>query len=155
MHIGIMNGLRQNEDDSDSKDGMDASLTVIDKENNKLLYAGAHNPLVYIQNGELFELKGDRYSIGGRKKLYAEHFTQHEIALDSTTTCYLFSDGFQDQFGGPKGRKFMRRQLKEKLLSIHKLPMAEQGHLMEQEFYQWMGREKQLDDVLLMGFEWG
>lgn len=155
MHVGIMKGLKQDKEESNNKDGMDASLCIIDKQDKKLLFAGAHNPLVYIQKGELHEIKGDRYSIGGRKKLYAEHFTEHEVSLDSETNFYLFSDGFQDQFGGPKGRKFMRRQLKEKLLAIHHLPMKDQGKLMEQEFYQWMGFEKQLDDVLLMGFKCG
>jgi serine phosphatase RsbU (regulator of sigma subunit) len=131
-----------------SQDGMDIALLVIDKANKTVEYAGAKNPLVYITNGELFEVKASRSGIGGyqhEKKIFEGHFIKYE----SPTWFYLFTDGFQDQFGGPQNRKYMIKRMKEKILDIHYKPMAEQHDILKNEIDEWMAGTFQTDDILL------
>ncbi|NJM93514.1 MAG: hypothetical protein HC842_01610 [Cytophagales bacterium] len=113
----------------------------------------AKNPLIYIQNGELHYIKGDMYPVGGKQKEKERVFAKHQIKTDTPTHFYLFSDGFQDQFGGTEGRKFMIKYLKELLLEIHNLPMEEQEQRLDKALTNWMGtKHVQLDDVLVIGF---
>ena len=131
-----------------SQDGMDIALLVIDKANKTVEYAGAKNPLVYIKNGELFEVKASRSGIGGyqhEKKIFEGHFIKYE----SPTWFYLFTDGFQDQFGGPQNRKYMIKRMKERILDIHYKPMAEQHDILKNEIEEWMANTFQTDDILL------
>jgi serine phosphatase RsbU (regulator of sigma subunit) len=152
LHIGVVERLRKKE--TDSKDGMDASICVIDQEAKTLKFAGANNPVVYIQNGELYEVKADKYAIGGAKDLYNEHFETHTVNIVGPTVVYLFSDGMQDQFGGPEGRKFMRKRLKEVFFEMHQLPMNEQLEKMVDHYNDWVQNSyKQTDDILIIGFE--
>jgi serine phosphatase RsbU (regulator of sigma subunit) len=130
------------------KDGMDMSIITISK--NKVQYAGAMNPLYYIQNNEFKEIKADKVPIGGKMQ-EGFKYQNHELILDATTTFYLLSDGFQDQFGGEKDKKFMVKKLKELLFEISKKPMSEQKQILETTFDTWKGEQKQTDDVLLMG----
>jgi len=150
LHNGVVQALRQSE--TDNKDGMDLSLCVIDKEKRIVEYAGAKNPLIYIQNGELHQIKGDKLPIGGVKIAQKRHFKKHQIKIDSPTTFYIFTDGYQDQFGGEDSRKFMIKQLKELLLEIHTLPLEEQREILVNTFQQWTKGHKQIDDVLMIGF---
>ena len=90
-------------------------LVSIDLENRKLEFAGAKNPLIYIQNNKLYQLKGDIMPIGGEQLEIERRFTLYEIDITQPTTFYLFSDGYQDQFGGKKGSKFMIKRLRELL----------------------------------------
>jgi hypothetical protein len=142
-----------NQEDNENKDGMDMALCVIHKAEKRIDFSGAKNPLIYIQNGELFHIKGDKHCIGGNQVVEPRIYTCHSISIDSPTMVYLFSDGFQDQFGGPEGKKYMIKNLKELLLRIHQLPMEEQKHLLEQELLTWQGdQHKQVDDILVVGF---
>ena len=140
-----------NQKETKNRDGMDMSLVMIDYHKKRLYFAGAVNPLVYIQNKELHHIKGTRKSVGGHVKLDDRRFEQHVVPLDVPTTFYLFSDGIQDQFGGERGRKFTPRRLRELMLMIHHLPMDKQQHYVEQALNKWMKNEKQIDDILLMG----
>ena len=151
LHFGVVSILKQ--DTSNNKDGMDIALCKIDKENRVVEFAGAKNPLIYIQDGKLELIKGDRQPIGKWSLDSHQSFTQHRIEVNKPTSFYLFSDGFQDQFGGEKGRKFMIRRFKELLLSIHHEPMAQQQVLLKQALQEWMGKEKQIDDILVAGFK--
>lgn len=154
LHKNIRQALKQ--ETTGNRDGMDISLVTIDQENKVVNFAGAKNPLIYIQNGTLHLIKGDKYSIGGEQREGKRSFTPHSIAIDSTnpTAFYLFSDGFQDQFGGSEGKKFMVGQFRDLLLSIHQLPMEVQKARLEQTFQEWLGNKyEQIDDVLVMGFK--
>ena len=151
MHEGIRRVLRQRE--TNANDGMDMTVVSIDKENKLMKFAGAKNPLVYIQNNELKVIKGDRVSIGGKQKEAERTFTAHQIDISQPTTFYLFSDGYQDQFGGPEGRKFMTKRFRNLLLEIHQKPMEEQKEVLDQTIQDWMkeGNEEQVDDILVVG----
>ncbi|MGK7394265.1 MAG: SpoIIE family protein phosphatase [Candidatus Cyclobacteriaceae bacterium M3_2C_046] len=151
LHRQIRHSLDQ--ESSQNRDGMDMSLCVIHKEERALEFAGAKNPLIYIQNGELFHLKGDKMPIGGQQNEDKREFTPHRISLKVPTTVYLLSDGIQDQFGGPENRKFMIKKLKALLLEIHQRPMEEQYAIIEDTVEQWKGQNKQVDDMLIIGFK--
>ncbi|OJJ19223.1 hypothetical protein BKI52_20645 [marine bacterium AO1-C] len=141
------------QDELDNQDGMDIAICVIDKAQRKLEFAGAKNPLIYTQNGTLGELKGDRTSIGGIQRPGFMSYTKHTLSLKSDQTFYIFSDGYQDQMGGPKGRKLMRRGLYKLLAENQHLPLNQQYKVLEESFEDWKGQGyEQLDDVLLMGF---
>lgn len=150
MHKGVNQTLRQNE--SDSRDGMDMALIVIDEKTKTMEYAGAKNPLVYIQDNQLFSIRGDKEPIGGLQNEDKRTYTKHTIKLDKPTTIYLYSDGYQDQFGGDEGNKFMSGTFKNLLMEIHQKPMEEQKEILEKTLKQWMGNYQQIDDILVLGF---
>lgn len=151
LHHGVVNILKQNT--SNNKDGMDIAICKINREDGYVEFSGAKNPLVYIQDGELKLIKGNRQPIGKLKLNTRATFTNHRIDIDKPTSFYLFSDGFQDQFGGPDNRKFMIKQFKALLLSIHEKPMAEQLEILNRTLKNWQGAERQTDDVLVAGFK--
>ena len=129
------------------KDGMDIALCSL--EGNTLLYAGAHNPLWIIRNGEIIETKANKQPIG--KFTHAVPFTTHRFELEPNDTLYIFSDGFIDQFGGPKGKKLKAKAFREMLLRIQKLSMEEQKQTIDREFEAWKGDLEQIDDVCVIG----
>ena len=145
------------QDKTNNRDGMDMSLCIVDKLKKEIQFSGANNPFVYIQNGELHQIKGDRFPIGGVQREAERQFTMHTVKTEVPTYCYLFSDGFQDQFGGENGRKFMIKRMKQMFLDNHDKPFDEQKKIFECAFDRWLnhGGEsyKQIDDVLLMGFK--
>ncbi|MFI5149224.1 MAG: tetratricopeptide repeat protein [Bacteroidia bacterium] len=131
------------------RDGMDISICTINPSNGKVQWAGANSPLWYTRQGEMLELIPDKQPAG-----FAEHaksFTTHSISPDKGECLYLFSDGFADQFGGEKGKKFKYRQLKELLLSNAHLSMEEQSEKLAKVFDDWKGPLAQTDDVLVVG----
>ncbi|TAE18527.1 MAG: hypothetical protein EAZ95_04015 [Bacteroidetes bacterium] len=151
LHRSIRKALKQKE--THNHDGMDLSLIVIDSTAGKVEFAGAKNPLVYIQNQKLHTIKGDKMPIGGEQREKERIFTLHTIALlpDSPTHFYLFSDGFQDQFGGQADKKFGIAQMRNMLFAIHTQDLASQHEHLTHTFAQWLGRGKQIDDVLVLG----
>lgn len=156
LHRKIRITLSQEE--TGNNDGMDMAICVIDKQERKLEFAGAKNPLIYIQDGELFEIKGNTAPIGGKKrspgkKSTPREYTKHIIDLDRPTWFYIFTDGFQDQFGGKNSRKFMKKRFKELLLKIHERPPHVQRTMLSQTIGGWMDGSPQIDDMLVMGFK--
>ncbi len=151
LHQGIRRALRQNQ--TQNKDGMDMSVCLIDAKDKKLHFAGAKNPLIYFKNKQLYEIKGDRMSIGGSEKGQIRNFTLHTRSLQEIDNLYLASDGFQDQFGGEKGEKLMRKGFRQILTQIAPLPIQEQQQALQKAFEDWKGTEKQLDDVLVIGWQ--
>ncbi len=148
----IIDSLHQTGDNDESKDGIDIALCIIDSENHKLQFAGAHNPLYIIKNKKLEIIKGDRMPVSIHK--HADRsFTNHEIDIDENDVIYIFSDGYVDQIGGPKMRKFMSRNLQELLLKIHEKPMEIQKEILDQTFEEWKGDYFQLDDILVIGIK--
>lgn len=152
LHLGIKNLL--NQEHTDNKDGMDIALCKVYRKEKKITYSGAKNPLVYIKNGELFEIRGDKFPIGGHSIKVRQPFVLNELSYaDSPVMCYIFTDGYQDQFGGVDGGKFMSKNFKELLLRIHKMPVEEQERMLEKTRAEWMGEEhKPIDDTLVIGF---
>ena len=154
LNQDIRRVLRQ--DETDNRDGMDMSLCVIDFDKKVLEYAGAKNPLVYIKNGEMVRIKGDKEPIGGFHTDQLRTFTNHTIEIDGPTYFYLFSDGYADQFGGPDGRKIMLKGFQDILFENHQKSMDEQKTILRNHLINWIGSDfKQVDDVLVMGFKLG
>lgn len=133
------------------KDGMDISLCCINRKSNILKWAGANNPLWLIRDGELIEIKGNKQPIGKFHQM--EDFLTHELKIEENDVFYIFSDGYVDQFGGEKGKKFKSSSLKKLLLSIHKDPIKIQHVKLEEQFDNWKGDYEQLDDVCIIGFK--
>jgi serine phosphatase RsbU (regulator of sigma subunit) len=131
------------------KDGMDGILIAVDKNKNNIEYCAANNEPVLIRAGEATELPKDKMPVGkGERK---ESFTLHALELQAGDSLYLYTDGYADQFGGPKGKKFKYRQLNELLLSFNSKPLPEQKTILETEFKNWKGGQEQVDDVLVIG----
>lgn len=143
--------LRQKSETDNIKDGMDMALVQLDMKNMTANYAGAHNPIYHISDGEFNEIKADKFAIGSFIRGEKKKYTNHVINLKKGDILYTFSDGFPDQFGGPKGKKYKYKPFKEFLMSIHKKPMAEQYKLLEKEFIEWLGNHEQIDDVIVFG----
>ncbi len=137
--------------DEEVKDGMDLALLVYDTKTRELQYAGANNPMYLIRDGELQEFKADRFAIGMISVDTDRRFTNHTLQMEKGDMTYIFSDGYADQFGGPDGKKFKSRQMKQLFLKIHHLSPEEQKKILEETIIAWMSREEQVDDILVIG----
>jgi len=139
--------------DEEVKDGMDISLCALNLKTQQMAWAGANNPLWIIQtrDGEtkLQEIKPDKQPIGKYAK--QKPFTTHHIQLEKGDLIYIFTDGYQDQFGGEKGKKFKAASFKELILRIHQLPVENQKEEIQQVFDYWKGSFEQLDDICIIG----
>jgi len=133
------------------KDGMDVALCLFNPSTLELQYAGANNSLYIIRNNELIELKADRQPVG--KHFKKKPFTNHSFQLHKNDTIYLFTDGFADQFGGPKGKKFMYKPFKDLLLKSSTLAISEQKKFIENTFIDWKGDLEQMDDICIIGIK--
>jgi len=133
--------------EEDVKDGMDIALCSL--EGMKLQYAGAHNPLWIIRKGEIIETKANKQPIGQFDN--PEPYTTHSFDLEKGDSLYMFSDGYVDQFGGEKGKKFKARAFRELLLSIQDKSMEEQKTIIDESFEAWRGSLEQIDDVCVIG----
>ncbi|NRA13628.1 MAG: SpoIIE family protein phosphatase [Crocinitomicaceae bacterium] len=132
------------------RDGMDVVLCALDLDKMVLYFAGAKNGVTIIRKGELIQYKGNRKAIGNTISKDHEGYTTHEIKLKKGDIIYTFTDGIVDQFGGPAGKKFMSKRVRELLLSITHLPLEEQKGLIEKAFLDWKGDLEQIDDVLVI-----
>ncbi|MES2285199.1 MAG: tetratricopeptide repeat protein [Bacteroidota bacterium] len=171
LHKEIRKALNQ-EEQSGTKDGMDIALVVFNNET-EIEYAGAHRPLWIIKNGDnselvidndasqqvitknqqLIEEKADKFSIGGAQSEIERKFTNHKISLSKGDSIYIFSDGFVDQFGGTKGKKFMSKRFKDLLLVSCGQSMVEQEKNLRKALESWKGSREQVDDILVIGIK--
>ncbi|MBI5542078.1 MAG: tetratricopeptide repeat protein [Bacteroidia bacterium] len=182
LRLEIINALQQKGVHGEQKDGMDISLLVVNVETNEAQWAGANNPLYIISsvilngseehfscevksnfskiyssttplnnNYRLIELKGDKMPIAIYPLM--NDFINHEFKLNKGDSVYLFTDGYADQFGGPKGRKFMYKQFKEVLINISNYKMQVQKEILEKAFEEWKDSREQIDDVTVMGLK--
>jgi serine phosphatase RsbU (regulator of sigma subunit) len=135
------------------KDGMDLSLCSIDLRKGVLEFAGAFNSAYLVRQETITELKADRCSVGLAEDHMGQNFTNHLIPLEENDIIYLFTDGYADQFGGPKEKKFMYRRFRHLLLTIHKLTMEQQRIILEETIEDWRGGHDQIDDILIIGFK--
>ena len=149
LHQEIRTALQQ--ETTGNNDGMDVALCIYRKEKNTIEFSGAKNSLVYIQDGKLFQVKGDVHPIGGSRSKKEFSFKKHLVPIEESTMIYLFSDGYRDQFGGPNNTKFMSRKFNDLLLSIHQLPLQEQKEILDKTIEEWRGNQNQTDDILVMG----
>jgi PAS domain S-box-containing protein len=131
-------------------DGMDVSLGVFDLENNRLSYSGAFRPMLLIRDEQIIDFEGNRFPIGFYGDVKKE-FTSKQIDLKENDTFYFFTDGYCDQFGGEKKKKFNRKRFKELLLSAQSMEMEEQESFLQYALLNWRQEESQVDDVLVMG----
>jgi serine phosphatase RsbU (regulator of sigma subunit)/tetratricopeptide (TPR) repeat protein len=146
----VIEAFKSNKEE-DVKDGMDISLCSFDIENNKLEFAGAINSMFYIRGNQLEEIKGDKQPIG--QFVNIKPFTLHKLNLAKGDKIYLFSDGYADQFGGVKGKKFMYRRFRELILGVSSKEFSTQKNELELEFKNWRKDIEQLDDVCVVGIE--
>ena len=160
MNEGIVDWLKQNEGNVlhetgkrwKSRDGMDMSMISLDRDNRKIVFSGAKNPLFYTVNGEIKEVKGDKFSIGGTlTKQTQKTFTDKYISLQKGDMVYLTTDGFLDQFGGAESKKFTKKRFIALLNKIQHLPLEEQQNKLKESFVHWQGLQRQIDDVLVVG----
>jgi serine phosphatase RsbU (regulator of sigma subunit)/lipopolysaccharide biosynthesis regulator YciM len=151
LDAGVTKTLRQSEEGKGVKDGMDLSLCALNTSTLELQYAGAFNSLYYVSNGVLSEVKADKFPIGVNTDGTVDEYRNHTIQLKKGDCVYLYSDGYADQFGGPKGKKFKYNQLKELLSQISILSTDEQQSTLAERFDAWKGSLEQVDDVLIIG----
>jgi serine phosphatase RsbU (regulator of sigma subunit) len=149
---GVTKTLRQDEDAS-TKDGMDIALCKVNMDTREVEYAGAHRPLYIMRNGTMEEVKGNKFPIGGGIFKNQTNFTNTKLTLKKGDSIYFSSDGYPDQFGGPEGRKFGPKRVREIIERVHKMPMLEASKIFDQEWESWRGDTKQTDDVLLIGIK--
>jgi serine phosphatase RsbU (regulator of sigma subunit) len=141
---------RQDAEGGAIQDGMDLSLTCYNRKTGILQFSGAYNPLWLVRDGELEEIKADRFPIG-RSKDVAKKFTTVDIEVRKGDVIYFFSDGYADQFGGQGGKKFKSKPMKELVLALQDLPMEKQKEVLEGTLDAWRGDIEQVDDVLVIG----
>ncbi|MBL4654338.1 MAG: SpoIIE family protein phosphatase [Bacteroidia bacterium] len=153
LHEGIKNTLNQ-EENLESKDGMDIALCTINRESREVQFAGAHRPLLWLHNGEIQQIKGNRFPVGGLQ--YSSrgkeiNFTTNKLTLDIGDSIFFFSDGLIDQIGGPKNRNFKSTQIVKIIDENKDLEMNEISKIIDDRFNEWMGPNKQTDDVIMIG----
>ena len=131
------------------QDGFDGILLCIDKSTNEITYAAANNSPIIISGNDITELDGDRMPVGIGE--FKQDFKLYTITREKNAMLYLYTDGYADQFGGPKGKKFKYKALNELLLSISKNPLSEQKNVLYKRFEEWKGKLEQVDDVCIIG----
>jgi len=150
LRNNVIKALNKEQSDTANKDGMDIALCVFDLEKKQVDYAGAYNSLYIYRKGELIEIKADRMPIGVHDR-DSVPFKNNTVDLQSGDQLYMFSDGYIDQFGGPKGKKFMTKRFKKLLLEITDKSMSEQKDILWKNILDWRGDIEQLDDIIIIG----
>lgn len=145
--------LRKGKDELILKDSMDIALCIVDLKTREISYSGALIPLFVLNDGEIIEIKPNYTSLGTSNRLYNKEFRVHNFKLNPNSWLYLSTDGYIDQFGGENNKKFMRSRFIEYLLKIYELPACIQREELEKQFESWMGKNEQLDDVLVWGIK--
>ncbi len=157
LHHGVRRNLKQDQEGANGRDGMDLALCKIVPAKNELQFAGAHRPLYLVRDGELTEYKGSRKGIGGTPlpRRIEKDFENNIINYKKGDKIFIFSDGLPDQTGGPleKKKKYQARRIREALVEDPSHTMAYYSRFFPKDFFDWMGEEKQVDDVLLIGIE--
>jgi len=151
LNLELPKNLKAQTPGEEIRDGMDITMVAITQEKLKMHFAGANNPIYIVRKKQLIELKGDKQPISGSASDVKKNFTNHTMDLEKGDLVYLFTDGFADQFGGPKGKKFKYKQLQDKLVEFSDLEMGEQKEELIKIFENWKGDLEQVDDVLLIG----
>jgi serine phosphatase RsbU (regulator of sigma subunit) len=142
--------LKQTQEDSESRDGMDIAICSFAPDLKEVLYAGANRPLYIIKNNQLQEIKANKFAIGGRDYDTPKKFETRAFNLEKNDTIYLSSDGYADQFS-PFDKKLMTRKFRETLLEIQNKTMPEQKEFLNTFIDKWKDNMEQTDDILVIG----
>jgi PAS domain S-box-containing protein len=155
LHYGVRRTLKQDTEEAEARDGMDIAFCKVNYHEKELQFAGAHRPLYQLRDGELIEYKGDRKAIGGipHRKKEEEKFTNYVIKFKRGDKFFFFSDGLPDQLGGAEEKKYSPKRIRDLILENKNLPIEKYSPLFSEDFEQWRGEGKQIDDVLLIGIE--
>ncbi len=145
--------LHQTYQESAVRDGMDVSLCVINKTTKKMNFAGAFNSIYLIRNNEIQELIPDKQPVGAFIEDNIKPFKNQLFQLIENDVIYMFTDGFADQFGGPKGKKYKYKQMQQLLLESYTKSFAEQKQVVTKSINEWKGNLEQVDDILLLGYK--
>jgi CheY-like chemotaxis protein len=147
----VMNQLKHKGEEGEASDGMDISLNIIDNKHKVIQFAGANSALFFIRNNAVTIYKGDKMPIGIHM-LFDKPFKNHEIEIQTGDMIYLFTDGYADQFGGPRNKKFRYQQFQDLLLKIHNMPLYKQKETLLRTMTDWKGDNIQIDDILILGY---
>ena len=153
LHKAVVKTLKQDAPGNKAADGMDVALCRINRTKNEVLYAGAHRPLYHLRNGEISQYKGCKFPIGGMQYNGENQFKNHKVEIEKEDAIFFFSDGLPDQFGGPEKLKYGPKKIRDTIISNHTKSMSEIKNIFEKSFYEWMGDNKQIDDVLMIGIK--
>ncbi|MDY6800328.1 MAG: SpoIIE family protein phosphatase [Bacteroidota bacterium] len=148
----IIESLETGRTERTVQDGMDIALAVINSRNNKLSFAGAFNPLILLRNNEIEKIPADEMPVGKHINENAP-FSARTVDLQIGDRLYLFTDGYKDQFGGEKDKKFGMKAFKNLILETGNLPINKQHNIIEETFDDWKNGYEQVDDVLVIGVE--
>lgn len=151
-HAWIQAGLRQDQDDGDSDDGLEMGVCYKLPDSNKLMYAGARFSLFYLDDGKVYEVRGDKKGLGYRGIPKDFSFTNHEVDIKPGRSFFMTSDGLLDQIGGPKRRGFGKKRFTKLLLEIQDVPMSQKGDHIYKALQEYQGVQKRRDDVSVIGF---
>ncbi len=154
LHQRITQIFRLQEQNVHSHEGLDIAICVLDLENDVLQFAGAGRPILLLRNNKISQLKGVRKSVGGFVSEESPEYHTHEISLEADDKIYLFSDGYCDQFGGDENLKFSTRNFRALLESKPTENCSAQLQLLQDAHFNWKGANKQVDDILVVGFRY-
>jgi serine phosphatase RsbU (regulator of sigma subunit)/CHASE3 domain sensor protein len=152
LNKSIFDSLNKGDISNEVRDGMDVAICSINYNTLELEYAGANNPLYIIRDDKFLITKPNKMAIGSFTP-GMNHFQNHTIQLEKGDSVYIFSDGYPDQFGGPKGRKLMYNRFREYLLDVKDMPIKEQGKELNRRLVHWQGKMDQIDDILVIGLK--
>jgi serine phosphatase RsbU (regulator of sigma subunit) len=151
---GVSTALSQSKNEKQTQeDGMDISFCVIDKTKKEIEFASANHSLYVFKSGKPEIVFGDIYSIGGVFGKKGKSFTKKKISIGQNTVVFMSTDGYHDQFGGEKKKKFMSGRFEEMLGKCANENSANQKKTIGDTFNSWKGENKQLDDVLVIGMK--
>ncbi len=143
---------QQKEHEHYVQDGMDLALLKVNKSTKEFIFTSAKRPAILIRDKQLQEFKGSKFTLGGMVS-GEKNFEEIKMNYKEDDVLYMFTDGFTDQFGGPKGKKYSIKQLRENLLSVHKLQVNDQKTQLDNLIVNWQAQLEQVDDILLMGIK--
>jgi len=153
LHRGVQQTLRQDREGASARDGMDVALCKINMHTMELEFAGAHRPLYHVRNGELEEYKGTKAPIGGIPKEGKQEtsFENNVIKIQKNDMIFFFSDGLPDQFGGPEGKKYFPKRIRQIIMDNQTMSMAQMYQVFKSDYIDWLGEGTPIDDVLMIG----
>lgn len=149
----VVREMRQHDEATAVSTGMDMSICHFDFDAMQLTFSGAFHKACFFREGRMELLMGDRQSVGGKFKVEDKRFTEQRLTVQKGDRFYLTSDGYQDQFGGPRDKKFGTRQYQSMLGEIQHLALFDQEMELKTRFQDWKGRTEQVDDILVIGLE--
>jgi len=151
LNTEIKNTITDKIEDQESKNALDISMVKIDHKRRSFEFSGVGQKMFYANGKELLEIKGDKFHIGQNLDPQKHRITSQEFEIEKDSTLYMYSDGFQDQFGGPETKKFGTKRLKDLIESISDMEIKQQKSTIENTFMNWKNGNDQVDDTFFLG----